>query len=183
MNVLILLADANTGSGVQRLAETFGVDWPHLVSQIISFSIVCLILHRFAYKPILRLLEERRGQIAEGIAEREKIKRELAEAHARRQEIIVAADAEATKLIEEAHTSAAVVRDRETRKALATADQIIAKSQETAEQEHAQMLRELKQELGSLVVQAASAATGKVLTPEDQRRLAQETLDQVERAA
>ena len=183
MNVLILLAEANSGSGVQRLAETFGVDWPHLLSQIISFSIVCLLLHRFAYKPILSLLEERRKQIAEGIAEREKIRSELAQAHARREEIIMAADVEATKLVEEAHTSAVVVRDRETRKALATADQIIAKSHEAAEQEHARMLRELKQELGSLVVQATSVATGKVLTAEDQRRLAQETLDQVERAA
>src|SRR5690348_6436380 len=128
MSALMLLAEANSGGGVQRLAETFGVDWPHLLSQIISFSIVCLLLHRFAYKPILKLLEERRKQIAEGIAEREKIRSELAQAHARRQEIIMAADVEATKLVEEAHTSAVVVRDRETRKALATADQIIAKS-------------------------------------------------------
>jgi len=45
------------------------------------------------------------------------------------------------------------------------------------------MLRGLKEELGALVVQATSVATGKVLTADDQKRLAQETLNQVKKAA
>ena len=183
MNVLFLLAEASSGSGVQQIAERFGVDWPHLLSQVVSFAIVCFLLQRFAYKPVMKLLDERRQQIAEGIAEREKIRHELAQADARRQEIMVSADNEATRLIEEAHAAAADVRDRETSKALAKADQIVVKSRTAAEQEHARMLQELKQELGALVVEAASAVTGKVLTADDQRRLAQETLEQVGKAA
>ena len=183
MSVVFLLAEASPGGGVQQIANTFGVDWPHLLSQIISFAIVCLLLQRFAYRPILKLLEERRAQIAEGIAEREKIKNELAQAHARRQEIIINADAEAATMVEEAHTAAAAVRQRETQKAMAEAEQIVLKSREVAVQEHARMLRVLKQELGALVVQATSLATGKVLTVEDQKRLAQETLNQVRKAA
>ena len=183
MSALLWLAESTSNGGVQKLAETFGVDWPHLLSQIVSFAIVCLLLQRFAYKPILKLLDERRAQIAEGIAEREKIRSELAQAHARRQEIIVSADAEATKLVEEAHTAAATVRQRETQKAMAEAEQIVFKSREAAEQEHARMLRTLKQELGALVVQATSVATGKILTAEDQKRLAQETLKEMRKAA
>ena len=183
MGVMFLLAEASTGGGVQQIAETFGVDWPHLLSQIVSFAIVCLLLQRFAYKPIVKLLEERRSQIAEGIAEREKIKNELAQAQARRQEIMVNADAEASALVEEAHTAAAAVRQLETQKAMAEAEQIVVKSRELAVQEHARMLRALKGELGALVVQATSVATGKVLTADDQKRLAQETLNQVRKAA
>jgi len=183
MGAVFLLAAASTGGGVQQIANTFGVDWPHLLSQIVSFSIVCLLLQRFAYKPIVKLLEERRAQIAEGITEREKIKNELAQAQARRQEIIVNADAEASALVEEAHTAAAAVRERETEKAMADAEQIVLKSRELAEQEHERMLRALKGELGALVVQATSVATGKVLTADDQKRLAQETLNQVKKAA
>jgi len=63
------VAEASSGSGVQQIAERFGVDWPHLLSQVVSFAIVCWLLQRFAYKPILKLLDERRKQIAEGIAE------------------------------------------------------------------------------------------------------------------
>jgi len=183
MNPLVFLAEASSGGQVQQIANTFGVDWPHLVSQIISFAIVCLLLHRFAYKPILKMLEERRQQIAQGIEEREKIRQELAQAEVQRREIMVQADVKATKVIEEAHDAAARVHDRETQKAIATAAQIIAKSREAAEQERVQMLRQLKQELGALVVQATSVAARKVLTAEDQRRMAEETLEQVGKAA
>ena len=66
MNALVLLAEADSGGQVEQIARTFGVDWSHLIAQIISFSIVCLLLYRFAYKPILKMLEERRQQIAAG---------------------------------------------------------------------------------------------------------------------
>ncbi len=48
------------GSGVERIATTFGVDWSHLLAQIVSFCIVCFILYRFAYRPVLKMLEVRR---------------------------------------------------------------------------------------------------------------------------
>lgn len=183
MNVLALLATGNPGGQVQQIAETFGVDWPHLVAQIISFGIVCILLHRFAYKPVLRMLEERREQIAQGIAEREKIRSELAQAEVQRHEIFLHANAQATKVIEEAHAAAARVRESETQKAIVAAEQIIVKSREAAEQEHDRMLIELKREIGALVVQATAVVTGKILTPDDQRRMAEETLRQMTRAA
>ena len=175
MNALVLLAEAESGGQVEQIARTFGVDWSHLVAQIISFSIVCLLLHRFAYKPILKMLEERRQQIAAGIADSEKIKAELAQTETQRQETMLKADAQATKLIEEAHAAAARVKEQETQKAIAVAEQIIIKSREAAMQEHARMLTELKREVGRLVVQATAKITGKVLTADDQRRLAEET--------
>jgi F-type H+-transporting ATPase subunit b len=175
MNAMVLLAEADNGGQVQQIARTFGVDWSHLVAQIISFSIVCLLLQRFAYKPILKMLEERRQQIAAGIADSEKIKAELAQTETQRQEIMVKADAHSTKLIEEAHAAAAQVKEQETQKAIAAAEQIMIKSREAATQEHARMLTELKVEVGRLVVQATAKITGKVLTADDQRRLAEET--------
>ena len=180
---LAVLAEANAGGQIQQIANTFGVDWPHLLSQIISFGIVCFLLQRFAYRPILRMLEERRQQIAEGIAEREKIKKELAHAEVQRQEILVRADTEANKVVEEAHAAAARVREKETQRALAEAEQILINSRQAAQQEHDRMFRELKRQLGILVIQATSMATQKILTPEDQRRMAEETLKAVAKAA
>ena len=79
MNVLVCTGNVATGGKVQEIATTFGVDWSHLVAQIISFTIVCALLHRFAYKPILNMLEERRQQIAQGLLNTEKIAAELAQ--------------------------------------------------------------------------------------------------------
>jgi F-type H+-transporting ATPase subunit b len=180
MNALALLADVEGGGGqIQQIANTFGVDWSHLVAQIISFCIVCVLLHRFAYKPVLKMLEERRQQIAQGLANQEKIHAELTRTEAMRQEILLLANGQATKLIEEAHTAAAHVREQETQKAIAAAEQIIAKAHEAATQDQARMLTELKREVGRLVVQTTATVTGKILTADDQRRLAEETTKQL----
>ncbi len=164
---------------VRQIADTFGVDWAHLVAQIISFIIVCILLYFFAYKRVLAMLEERRQRIADSLANAEKIKGELARAEVQRQEILNQANVHANKLIEEARAAAARVQEQETQKAVATAEQIISKAREAALADHARMLAELKREVGRLVVQTTAAVTGKVLTTEDQRRLAEETARQV----
>jgi F-type H+-transporting ATPase subunit b len=64
----------------RETAETFGFDWKIFFSQVISFVIVALVLRRFAYKPILGILEERRQRIAEGLLNADKIKQQLAAA-------------------------------------------------------------------------------------------------------
>lgn len=179
MNALVLLSEAETVGQVQQIANTFGVDWPHLMAQIISFSIVCLLLHRFAYKPILKMLEERQRQIAQGMADTEKIKAELAQTETQRQEVMVLANAQATKLIEEARAAADRMRQQEATKAIAAAAQIIEKAREAATHQHAVMLAELKRDVGGLVVRATATITGKILTPDDQRRMSEETTRQL----
>src|SRR5262244_241796 len=167
MNPIALLIEAQSGGQIEQIARTFGVDWSHLISQIISFCIVCALLYRFAYRPVLAMLEERRQQIAEGLANAEKIKTELAQTEAKRQEVMTQANAQATRLIEEAGVAAARVQEQETQKAIAAAEQIIAKAREAAEQDHTRMLAELRREVGRLVVQTTATVTGKILTPED----------------
>jgi F-type H+-transporting ATPase subunit b len=172
MSLALLLADSGQ---VEQIAETFGVDWPHLGAQIISFSIVCALMYWFAYKPVLNMLDVRRQKIAQGLADTQRIKTELAQTEAKRQEILLQANAQATKVIEEAHAAAARVQQQETQKAIAEAEQIIVKAREATQQEHAQMLVELKREVGRLVVKTTENVTGKILTADDQRRLAEET--------
>jgi F-type H+-transporting ATPase subunit b len=183
MKAMVLATALAPGGQVQEIANTFGVDWTHLIAQIISFSIVCFLLHRFAYKPVLHMLEERRKQIADGVAEREQIRAELAQAEAERRRIMAQADAKATQVIEEAHSAAARLLDKEMKQAISSAEQVIVKSREAALQEHDRMLVELKKEVGVLVVQATGAVTRKILTPEDQRRMAEETVTQLNRVA
>ena len=79
----------------------------------------------------------------------------------------------------EAQAAATRVQERETQKAIAAAEQIIVKAREVTVQEHALMLVELKREVGRLVLQATATVTGMILTPNDQRRLAEETTRQL----
>jgi F-type H+-transporting ATPase subunit b len=173
MNALLLFADG--GGQIEQIAGTFGVDWPHLISQMISFAIVCALLYWFAYKPVLKMLATRRELIAQGLANTEKIQAELAKTEAQRQEVIARANVESTRLIEEARAAAAQLREQETQKAINTAENIIAKAREAAAQDQMRMLAELKREVGRLVATTTANITGKILTPEDQQRLAEET--------
>src|SRR5512137_1048860 len=176
MNVLLLAAQVGINTErPERIVTTFGVDWSHLLAQVASFCIVCYVLYRFAYQPVLKMLEVRRQQIAQGLANAEQIKAELARTEVQRHEVMAQANGQANKLIEEARAAASRLQEQETQKAIAVAEQIMAKAREAAAQDYARMLAELKREVGRLVVQATAAVTGKILTPEDQRRLAEDT--------
>ena len=159
--------------------ETLGIQWPKLIAQFVNFSIVLFVLWRFAYRPVFKLLEARRQKIADGISNAEKIKAELAATEAERKRVLAEAGDQAAKLIEDARAAATRVSEVETQKAIAAAEQIIAKAREAAAQDHAKMLAELKREVGRLVVQTTSTVTGKILTADDQARLAKETEKQL----
>jgi len=156
-----------------------GIEWRMLLAQLVNFSIVFFLLWRFAYRPIFAMFEARRQKIAEGLANAEKIKAELVHTEAERKRVLAQAGDVANQMIEEGRNAAARVREVETQKAIAAAEQIMAKAREAAAQDHARMLAELKSEVGRLVVQTTATVTGKVLTPDDQRRLAEETAKQL----
>ena len=176
---LTFIAASDPLAMAKDTALTFGLDLPHFIAQVISFAIVAFLLHRFAYKPILTILEERRERISQGLSNAEKIKTELSKTEAARIDVLNQANIQANKLLEEARAAAARVQETETQKAIATAEQIITKAREAAAQDHARMLTELKREIGRLVVQTTGRVTGKVLTVDDQKRLADETNKQL----
>ncbi|MCL5098443.1 MAG: F0F1 ATP synthase subunit B [Candidatus Omnitrophica bacterium] len=177
--LLLAAAGAETGGTFDQIARTFGVNWPHFIAQVISFCIVALLLQRFAYKPILQVLEERKQRIAEGLANAEKIKEELAKTEAARREVLQQTQLQANRLIAEAQAAAARVHEIETQKAIANAEQILAKAHEAAALDHARMMTELRREFGRLVVETTTHVTGKILTTEDQQRLAEEAQRQL----
>lgn len=175
------LASQVTGASgpIGEIASTFGVDWPHLIAQAVSFGIVCAVLYLLAYKPILRMLEMRRQQIAAGLANAEKIRDQLARIDAERLIVLARAETEGRRLIEEARAAAARVEAEETRQALASAEQIVSRAHAAAERDRARMLAELKHEVGRLVAQTTAAVAGRILTSDDHRRLAEETARQL----
>src|SRR3954447_22348527 len=153
MQVLALQHAAEGAGKIEQIASTFGVDWVHLGAQIVSFSVVCAVLYALAYKPILRLLEARREQIATGLANAEKIRVELAAIAAERRKVLLKADAEGKRLLQDVRAAAARVGAQEIQKAVAAADELLIRAREANERERAQMLAELRHEVGRLVVQ------------------------------
>jgi F-type H+-transporting ATPase subunit b len=159
--------------------EMLGIHWQKLIIQAINFAVVLIVLWKFAYQPIFNILEARKAKIADGLANADKIKAELAKTEAERKRILAEAGDTANQMIEQAREAANRVREVETQKAIAAAEQIVVKAREAAAQERAQMLAQLKREVGQLVVKTTATVTGKVLTADDQKRLAEETQKQL----
>ena len=179
MQQMILLAAASgTGESAnkaQQIFDTFGVNWPLFISQCIAFLIVAFLLKRFAYQPVLEMLEQRRQKIAEGMENADKIKAELAETQTERDKVMAEANAKAEKLIADAKEAAKQVGETEGLRAVKQAEEIIRKAREATEADRERMLSELKAEIGRLVVETTAKVSGKVLTAEDQQRLIDET--------
>jgi F-type H+-transporting ATPase subunit b len=158
-----------------QLMAQFGVTWPKLIAQIIIFVILYLTLQKLAFGPIIKVLEERRRRIAEGQENAEKIKQQLADAEKRYEEIIQKANAEAQQLIDEARKSGDALTQKQAQDAIRQAEEIISKARADIEIERNKMESEVRKQMVGLVVDTTAKVTGKVLTPEDQKRLNEET--------
>ena len=157
-----------------EILKQFGVDWPHFIAQLILFLIVYFVLNRFAFAPLLKVLEERRKRIEEGQLNAEKIKKQLAEAELRYQEILRKANDDVQVMIDESRKNNEAFSQREMEKAVKESAAIVERARHEITSERNRMVDEVKREMVSLVVKTTAQVAGKVLSSEDQKRLSEE---------
>jgi F-type H+-transporting ATPase subunit b len=160
-----------------------GLDPWLLIWQGLAFGLLIFLLYRFAYKPILNMLDQRAERIRESIAQAEQIKRDLAEAQRRGEEEMARARQEAQELIGNARAASertiAAARDEAQRQREKMLEE--ARAQIINETERAKL--ELRREVGRLTVLAATRVIGQELqtNPALHERLVDEALNQVDR--
>ncbi|NNC88412.1 MAG: F0F1 ATP synthase subunit B [Akkermansiaceae bacterium] len=176
---LILAAETSDVAG-ESILKKFQIHWWTFLAQLINFFIVVMVLKKFAYGPVMDILEKRRKRIEDGELKLAAVEKQIAESEERTQEMIDKANGQAKRMVEEARESAAAVADKKTQEAAAAAQQIIAKAEEAAKAEREQMQADLRKEFGRLVTSTTAQVTGKVLTDDDQRRINEEALAKVE---
>ncbi len=164
---------------VDEMTQKFGLSFPKFLAQVLIFIAVYAILKKFAFGPILAMLEQRRQRIADGEAKLDKIAKNLADAELSAKTVLDKANVDATRLIKEAGDSAKSLTEKRQQEAIHEASQILAKAREASTLEHEQLMAQLKREFGRMVTDATSRVTGKVLNTDDQSRINQETSAQV----
>lgn len=177
MNAHFVFAAASNPAA--EIGEKFGFNGQLFLMHLIGFAVVAFLLQRFAYGPILQMLDERKDRIAKSMADAEKTKAELANAQIKVQEVVSQAGQQAQRIIEEARAASAKISEVERQKAVADAANIIAKAKQSNDAELARMKSELRQEFGRLVVAAASRATGDILSADQKGRLADDAVRQL----
>ena len=174
-----ILAVAGTEAAQQGFLETFGVNWPFFIAQLINFVLVLFVLKKFAFVPLQGILEDRRQRIAEGEAKMEEIQKKLDESEQEKAALLEKANADAKRMISEAKESATALGEQKAQEAVAQAQTILNKAQEAARAERAALATELKQEFGRLVVATTCQVTGKELNASDQKRINEEAVSSI----
>ena len=145
---------------------------------IVNFLVLLYLLRRFMWGPILATLDRRAAKIREGL--------ELTESAQREREQL---KQEVEKILGEARREAAAIAERTTKAAEAAAADIRAQSKTEADRIrergrtdaqalHDQALAQLRSEVASMVVLAASRILGREISPEQHRALIERSLDE-----
>ncbi len=124
------------------MPEQFGVTWELLLSQCIAFLVLAFALKKFAYGPVLQVLEDRKQRIAEGIENADKIKAELASTQEAKDQILSEANAKAQSLIDEARTAAEKVGAAKEQESVKQDEEIIRKAREATEADREKRMAE-----------------------------------------
>lgn len=164
---LSLFFAAAAASGNPNLLEKFGVEWKYVVWQIVSFVIVLAVLYKFGIKPVVATMEERNKKIESGLKHAEEMQAKLAAAQQESAAIVKKANADATKIVEDARKTAKDFLDRQTQEATSKANELLSKAQQAIELEHKKMLADARTEIARLVVTTTERVLAKKLTDAD----------------
>ncbi len=152
---------------VQGLVEKFGVDAVNVGMQLLSFTILAVVLYKFAIKPVLATMDERTQKIEAGLKHAEDMKAQLAAAQQESAGLIKHAQLEANKIIDEARRTAKEVSDKAAAEATERANSLITKAQQAIELEHKKMLADARSEIARLVVTTTERVLAKKLSEAD----------------
>src|SRR3989338_11698691 len=118
-----------------EILNQFGVNPILLLAQVVNFLILLLILKKFLYKPILKVLEERKKKIEESLKNTEEIEKKLQETNEKIDRMMVKTADEIQKMQDEAKKDRDVLKEEGKAEAQQLALQIIKKGEEQAKAE------------------------------------------------
>ena len=151
-----------------------------LIAQLLIFLVMLGVLYRFAWGPLLRILNERRERIAQGVEATERAKRELEEAERERQAKLEEARREAQTMLDRIAKQAEDLRKELEAKAREQAEALIARARAEIQQERAKAVEDLREQVADLAVMAAGRIIGESLDAKKHRELIERTIEEAE---
>ncbi len=152
-----------------------------MVAQLISFFILFFLLRAFAWKRLLKLLDDRKAHIASEFQQIENTKAEIAKIKADYEAKLETIDSESRARIQEAMEAAKKITNEIHKKANEEAEQIIVHAREHVKYELSKVQHQLRQELVDLTIKAAEAVIQERLTEQHDRRLVEDFLNRIEK--
>ena len=158
--------------------DKIGINLALLIAQIVNFLVLLAILYFFAYKPILKMLDERARKIKESVDEVQKVKDQAARAEEEFKQKIETAGKQGQELIARAMRTGEEARQRAQVEAKQEAQVLVEKAREEIKQERNEAISELRQEFADLTIVAAEKVIEKSLDKEAHRQIIDKVLDE-----
>jgi F-type H+-transporting ATPase subunit b len=164
-------------SGITLLGiGALGINFPGLLAQIINFGILLVILRLVAYKPIMRMLDERAARVRESLETAERIKEREADTTKQTEERLEEARREGQTLIAQAQQISARIQEEARQQAHGEAEALLARARNEIQLERDGAIARLRAEFADLTISAAERVIGQSLDRRAHRRLIDEVL-------
>ena len=161
---------------MNELFSKLGIDWRLLLAQMINFGILVFVLTKFLYRPMLKLLDERRQKIAEGLAQAEEAAKARRETEEWRKLEEQKLRQEADRILAEAKTQGEALQENITAKAFEEANRIREQTRKDLERERQRVFQEAQKELAGLAIFAAEKVLERSMSDEDTKKAAEEAV-------
>lgn len=156
--------------------SSLGFNLPALISQILAFMLLLIIFRAFLYKPLLKVLDERKQRIQEGLDASDEAKRRLSQTEEDVAREMDKARQEGQALIAQAQQISARVQEEARLAARAEGEQLLERARAEIQLERDSAIADLRREFAGLTITAAERVIKKSLDPNAHRELIQEVL-------
>jgi len=156
--------------------EGLGINLPTLLAQIINFAILLVLMYLVAYKPIMRMFDERSRKIKESVEQTEFIKEQAAHAEEEAEKRIEAAGKEGQELVARAVRTGEDVRQQTQQEAKRDAESLISRARTEIQRERDEAIGELRQEFADLTIMAAEKVIDRSLDKKAHRQIIDKVL-------
>ncbi|MBO7182498.1 MAG: F0F1 ATP synthase subunit B [Phascolarctobacterium sp.] len=150
-----------------------------LIAQILNFLFLVFVLAKFAYKPLLNIMEERKNKIAADLEAADAAKAEAEAVKSEYAAKLADARQEAQAIVEAARKSAQAAHDKIMAETKAEQDQVVAAAKEAIELEKQKALADVRAQVISLSMMAASKIVEQKLGSEEDKKMAGEIVDSI----
>ena len=137
------------------MLETLGIHFPSLAIYLVNFLIVLILLYMFAYKPILKLMDQRADRIRESLEAADKAREDAASSQDAIQEQITEARREGQRIMDQTREAAERYRTEEMDKARQEAEAFGARAKAALQRELDNSLQHVRSSFGDLAITAA----------------------------
>lgn len=145
----------------------------------INFFVLLAILNKLLYKPMLKMLEDRKRTIADSMQQAEQSRQEAERIRQEYSEQLAQAKKESQEIITRAERMGEEIREELVKNAKVEADKVLKAAQDEINREKAKAIEQLRAEVADLAVLAAGKVIGKTLTVEDHQKMVKEFIDEV----